>query len=208
MPKISKEQKISRKKQIMQAAIICAARKGFHQTSMRDICREAKMSIGAVYNYYRSKEEILAAITKEGRQAKRLMLEGLRECLSARESFQELFGYFFLVYKNGSFKTYGSVDLETYCEAMRNKKVRKIMQEEYEALANPLVKLIQYWQRKKEIRKDIDPPYLVNYLISLSVGIKIHLLVQPELSADAFEDVIQKTFFESIWDELKVDQSI
>jgi AcrR family transcriptional regulator len=207
MPKLTNEQKTSRRKQIMQAALICAARKGFHQTSMRDICREANMSIGAVYNYFKSKEEILAAMTREGRQAKREVLERLKECRNARESLQELFGYFFLVFKNDSFRTYGAIDLETYCEAMRNQKVRKIMREEYESLANPLLELIRHWQRKKEIRKDIDPSYLANYLISLSVGIKIHLLVQPDLSVDGFEDIVQKTFLESIWQELKNGQS-
>ncbi len=207
MPKLTNEQKTSRRNQIMQAALICAARKGFHQTSMRDICREAKMSIGAVYNYFKSKEEILAAMTRERRQAKRVMLERLKECRSARESFQELFGYFFLVFKNDSFRTYGAIDLETYCEAVRNLKVREIMREEYESLAHPLVELIRHWQRKKEIREDIDPSHLVNYLISLSVGIKIHLLVQPDLTVDGFENIVQKTFFESIWNELKTGQS-
>jgi AcrR family transcriptional regulator len=207
MPKLTNEQKTSRRKQIMQAALICVARQGFHQTSMRDICMEAKMSMGAVYNYYKSKEEILAAMTKEGRQAKRLTLERLKERRNARESFQELFRYFFLVYKNGSFRTYGTIDLETYCEAMRNKEIRKIMQEECKSLTNPLAGLIRHWQRKKEIRRDIDPSYLANCLISLSIGIKIHLLVQPELTADGFEEIVQKAFFESIWHKLKPDQS-
>jgi hypothetical protein len=79
------------------------------------------------------------------------------------------------------------------------------MQEEYAALANPLEKLIKHWQREKEIRKDIDPTYLANYLISLSIGIKIHLLVQPELTADGYEEIVQKTFFESVWQELETN---
>jgi AcrR family transcriptional regulator len=207
MPRLSEEQKDNKKKNIMRAALTCVARKGFHQTSMRDICREGKMSIGAVYNYYRSKEEILAAMTREGRQAKKVMLERLKERPNARESLQELFGYFFLAYKNGSFRTYGPIDLETYCEAMRNEEVREIMRDEYEALANPLVELIRHWQRKKEIRNDLDPDYLADYLISLSVGIKIHLLVQPELAVEGFEEIVQKTFFNSIWSELKTGQS-
>lgn len=207
MPKLSEEQKSDRKKQIMQAALTCVARKGFHQTSMRDICQEAKMSIGAVYNYYRSKEDILAAMTREGRQAKKMMLERLKECSSARESLQQLFGYLFLAYKNGSFRTYGTIDLETYCEAMRNEEVREIMREEYTALAKPLAELVRYWQRKKEIRSDLDPEYLADYLISLSTGIKIRLLVQPELAVDGFEGIIQKTFFESIWDDLRSGKS-
>jgi AcrR family transcriptional regulator len=206
MPKLTNEQKTSRRRQIIHAALICVAGKGFHQTSMRDICREAKMSIGAVYNYYKSKEAVLAAMTKEGRQAKKLALEKLKEYRNVRESFQEFFRYFFLVYKNSSFRTYGTIDVETYCEAMRNKEVRKIMQEECKSLTNPLAELIRHWQRKKEIRKDINPNYLANCLISLSIGIKIHLLVQPELTAEGFEDIVRKIFFESLWSELKSGQ--
>jgi len=174
---------------------------------MRDVCREANMSIGAIYNYFRSKEEILAAMTREGRSAKTLTLEKLKECRSARESFQELFRYLFLAYKNGAFRTYGAIDLETYCEAMRNKEVRRIMREEYESLAIPLADLVRHWQRNDEVRKDIDPASLANWLISLSVGIKIHLLLQPELAAEGFEDVVRKTFFEPLWSELQSRQN-
>lgn len=203
MPKLNDEQMRSRRKQIMQAAFACVARKGFHQTSMRDICREAKMSIGAVYNYFKGKEEILAAMTKEGRQAKRSILAELKERPNARESFQEFFRYLFLAYKNSSFSTVGAIDLETYCEATRNKEVRKIVQEEFSSLTNSLEALIRHWQRKNEIRDDIHPGYLAGYLISLSIGVKIHLLVRPELTAEGFEDVVQKVFFEPVWPELK-----
>jgi len=203
MPKLSKEKKSDRKRQIMQAALICTARKGFHQTSMRDICREANLSMGAVYNYYKSKEEILAAITREGQKDKKDFLDRLKECKSAKESFEGLFKLFFNIYKSASFRTYGSIDLETYCEATRNNLVRTIMQEEFKTLSEPLINLIRYWQRKNEIRKDIDPNYLANLIISLSIGIKVHLLLQPELTADGFEEIIRKTFFESLWYERK-----
>ncbi len=207
MPKISEEQKVNRKNQIMQAALICAARKGFHQTSMRDICREARLSIGAVYNYYKSKEEILAAITKEGRQAKRLMWNRVTECQNAKESFRELFRHIFRAYESEAFKTYGSIDLETYCEATRNEEIRRIMLDEYDMLTNPLIEIIRNWQRKNEIRGDVDPGYLANYLIALSVGIKIHLLVQPNLAVNGFERVWEKTFLDGIWTGLQSDGS-
>jgi len=88
MPKLSKEQKISRRKQIMQDALICAARKGFHQTSMRDICREAKMSIGAVYNYYKSKEEILAAIPKKDGRPRERYWKGSKSVRMPEKAFK------------------------------------------------------------------------------------------------------------------------
>lgn len=159
--------------------------------------------LGAVYNYYKSKEEILAAITRQAQKDKRDILDRLKECKNAMESFQKLFELFFNIYKSASFRTYGSIDLETYCEATRNNVVRIIMQEEFKTLSEPLINLIKYWQRKNEIRKDIDPNYMANLIISLSIGIKIHLLLQQELTVDGFEEIIRKTFFESLWYEHK-----
>lgn len=38
MPKVEKEYKQSRRRQILQAAVECFGEQGFHKTSMRDIC--------------------------------------------------------------------------------------------------------------------------------------------------------------------------
>lgn len=199
MPKVSKSYIETKKKQIMQAALSCAARKGFHQTSMRDICKEAKLSIGAVYNHFKNKEEILAAITKQGREAKKMIFDRIKHCNSAREAFQQLFELIFSAYKNDAFRTYGSIDLETYCEAVRNKKIQNIMVEEYDSLTKPIADIIKQWQKKNQIRKDISALYLAHYVIAISVGIKISLLVNPELSAKGFEDVFKQSLMENIW---------
>ena len=199
MPKVSKEHLENVKEQIMRAALVCVAHKGFHQTTMREICKEAKLSIGAVYNHFKSKEEILAEVTKKGRQAKELIFQKVNECQSAREGLSVLFQYLFHAYKNEAFKTYGSIDIETYGEATRNEKIRQIMLEEFQSLMTPLAEIIRRWQGSGEIRTDIDPNYLANYLIAVSVGIKVHLLIQSDLTADGFEDVVEKVFLETIW---------
>lgn len=62
MPKLADEALEARRREIIAAAIRCFARSGLHATTMRDIFREAGLSAGAVYNYYRSKEEIVAAV--------------------------------------------------------------------------------------------------------------------------------------------------
>jgi TetR/AcrR family transcriptional regulator, repressor for uid operon len=51
-----------RRRQILDAAIACFRRRGFHQTSMQEICAEAALSAGALYRYFPSKAEIIAAI--------------------------------------------------------------------------------------------------------------------------------------------------
>lgn len=53
-----------RRRQILDAALRCFARKGFHQTSMHEICAEAGLSAGALYRYFPSKSELIVAIAE------------------------------------------------------------------------------------------------------------------------------------------------
>ena len=62
MPKISKERLLARERGIVQAAARCLQRKGLEGTGMRDLFRAANLSPGAVYRYFSSKEDLLAAV--------------------------------------------------------------------------------------------------------------------------------------------------
>lgn len=63
MPKVTQEHTDARRRQILSAALRCFARDGFHRTTMQDIFREAELSPGAVYSYFKGKDELIAAIT-------------------------------------------------------------------------------------------------------------------------------------------------
>ncbi|MGX1883033.1 TetR/AcrR family transcriptional regulator [Streptomyces sp. NPDC055287] len=65
MARVSQEHLDARRRQILDGATRCFARNGFHATSMQDILREADLSAGAVYRYFRSKEELIQAIAGE-----------------------------------------------------------------------------------------------------------------------------------------------
>jgi AcrR family transcriptional regulator len=64
MPKISPEAFQERRGRIMDAARRCFLRKGIH-ISVDDICAEAKVSKGALYGYFPSKEAVIQAIADE-----------------------------------------------------------------------------------------------------------------------------------------------
>jgi TetR/AcrR family transcriptional regulator, transcriptional repressor of aconitase len=65
MPKVSQEHLAARRRQILDAALVCFSRNGFHQTSMQQIFDESGLSPGAVYRYFKGKEEIVRAIAEE-----------------------------------------------------------------------------------------------------------------------------------------------
>jgi AcrR family transcriptional regulator len=62
MPRVSEQYLADRRAEILAAAARLFAVNGFHATSMADIISEAGLSAGAVYRYFRSKEELIGAV--------------------------------------------------------------------------------------------------------------------------------------------------
>ena len=51
-----------RRTQILEAAMVCFAKRGFHQASMHDISAEAGISVGLIYRYFENKEAVISAM--------------------------------------------------------------------------------------------------------------------------------------------------
>ncbi|MCW3840162.1 TetR/AcrR family transcriptional regulator [Micromonospora yasonensis] len=64
MPRVSDEHLAARRRQILDAARRCFLRDGFHNTSMQDVIAEAGLSVGAVYRYFPSKNDLITAIAQ------------------------------------------------------------------------------------------------------------------------------------------------
>jgi AcrR family transcriptional regulator len=60
---------------IFDTALRISNRKGFHAMSMRDLSRETGLSMGALYSYFSSKEELLEMLQRQGRTVIRRILE-------------------------------------------------------------------------------------------------------------------------------------
>ena len=71
MPRVSDEHLEARRRQSLDAARRLFAANGFHATSMQDLLGESGLSAGAVYRYFPSKEDMVAAIAEEAMGAVR-----------------------------------------------------------------------------------------------------------------------------------------
>ena len=69
MPKVSQQHLDARRQQIVDAARVRFARHGFAGTSMTDIIAESGLSNGAIYRYFTSKEQIIAAVCEQNTDA-------------------------------------------------------------------------------------------------------------------------------------------
>jgi AcrR family transcriptional regulator len=83
MPKISASAKRAlideRKKQILEAATRVFAAKGFEGATISDIAREAGVSEGSIYNYFKNKNDLLVSLPRQ-------MIEPTIENVNARMS--------------------------------------------------------------------------------------------------------------------------
>lgn len=65
MPRIGLERKNQRRQQIVDAAWRCAARMGFRDLTVDDVCAQAKLSKGAFYGYFEQKSDLLLALFED-----------------------------------------------------------------------------------------------------------------------------------------------
>jgi AcrR family transcriptional regulator len=157
-----------RRRQILQAALKVFARLGLDQARMDDIVTEAGLSKGALYWYFKSKDEIIIAILDSlfGREVAEL------EALLAAEGSARQRLLAFVDHALADLKAttrLAPVLYEFYALAFRNKTVRKALQADwrrYRAIAAPL---IQQGIDRGEFRP-IDAGQAANTLAALLEG--------------------------------------
>jgi TetR/AcrR family transcriptional regulator, cholesterol catabolism regulator len=54
-----------RRAQLIDAAIVCFSKHGYHSTTMRDVAARADISVGLIYQYFEDKEDLLFLALKE-----------------------------------------------------------------------------------------------------------------------------------------------
>ena len=90
MPSPRAEFTTERRDQILQAAMICFAKKGFHQTSMHDISAEAGISVGLIYRYFESKEAVISTLAEEHKKELQDLLERAKQAPTVLDSLEIL----------------------------------------------------------------------------------------------------------------------
>ncbi|RQO50965.1 TetR family transcriptional regulator [Variovorax sp. KBW07] len=117
MRKVDPERQLAKRRQIMEAAGDCFARRGFHATTTAEICAAAGMSPGNLFHYFDSKSAIVEAIVDEERSDTAAYFAALEE---APDSFEALLDFLDVVMAFAADKSYARLALEIAAEAMRN----------------------------------------------------------------------------------------
>src|SRR5438270_13709122 len=91
MSQTQTEPVLDRPTQILDAAVACFAKRGFHQASMHDSSAESVISVGLIYRYFQNKEALIAAMADRHKKQIHEILERARQAPNLRESLETLF---------------------------------------------------------------------------------------------------------------------
>jgi TetR/AcrR family transcriptional repressor of uid operon len=163
---------------VLRAAEACFARRGFHATSMREICAEANMSPGALYRYFPAKEDIVAALIEADRARWAAAMDALSADLGLIAALHGLAEMGLADLQNEAFL---SIWVETYAEAARSPKVARTMAESYSEFETRLAVLVEAAQRKREIASTDKPLPVARLILAAFDGLLLRRCFDPDL---------------------------
>ncbi|GKU83035.1 TetR/AcrR family transcriptional regulator [Niallia sp. NCCP-28] len=74
-----KQMRWERKQHILECALHAIAKKGVSSVEIKDIARESKISVGSVYTYFKSKDDILKEVARKGQEEYRVFTKNIAE---------------------------------------------------------------------------------------------------------------------------------
>jgi AcrR family transcriptional regulator len=199
MPKVLPEYLELRRQQILDAAAGCFTRKGFHHSTMQDICDQAELSPGAVYRYFRSKEEIIEAMS-DYRQ--RQNGERLQQAMSKQTTlaiFDELLNQFFLNREADELQDSCAMMIELVAEAPRNERIRESQSRINSSVLQAMTEIIQNSQATGEIEQTLDAQGVARVMTALYQGFVIQRMLDPDLDVVAYTRAARALFGGEFW---------
>lgn len=165
-----------RRQQILMAALECFVAKGFHNASTAEISAAAEISVAGLYQYFPSKEDLVAAIVDWD------ATENIKRAHFIRDNSDFIGSIETVMLELTKEDTVGHqrLRLEILCEAGRNPRVANIVAASDGKVLGAIVEAVKAAQSREQIEKTLDPYMLAIALNSLSDGTLARLNLPSE----------------------------
>jgi AcrR family transcriptional regulator len=184
VPKVTEEHRLARRAQIVAAARTRVIEEGFHKTTMADVIRESGLSAGAVYGYFKSKEEIVAAIAEDALSAVDELFDSLLASdrpltpLAALEATIEHVAQ--IAEQPGGDVT--RVALQAWAEALRNDEIRAVAKGKYCRLRDHFLEIARRAQADGTVDADVAPEYVAQAMFGMIPGFILQRLLIGDIT--------------------------
>lgn len=175
-PKVTESHRQQKKLEILDAAKKVFIRKGYEQTTMKDIVDESGLSRGGVYLYYSSTEEIFLDIMKlNDRHLITMVQNRLKHCSVVWEAILELAEQI----KKVLFSVQNGIEpviFEYFMACRRNEKAQNLLDERFAGAMECLSGLMNAGIERKEFKPVFAAADIAVYLLSFLDGLEINII--------------------------------
>jgi AcrR family transcriptional regulator len=165
-----------RRAQILEAARACFRERGFRQTTIEEICAEARISPGALYRYFDSKADIVAAIALDARAEAEGMLDRLTSAEGLIDGLAEMARSFF-----EAFAHEGDAALlaDIWAEAARDPLLARALQQRDRVAVGRIAAAIERAARTGAIHPALAPAEAAETLMAALEGAGLRRVMAP-----------------------------
>ena len=186
MPRVSQAHLDARRRQILDAARRCFVRNGFHATSMQDVLAEANLSAGAVYRYFRGKDEIIAAIAGEAVAEVAGALDSAFDTSDPPPLDEVLGAAFLAIQRVDAEQGVAKLALQVWGEAVRSPALAEILQGEIRRVRGSLTRLVRVYQARGLMAADAPAEQAAQVLVGLLPGFVFQHALLGDVDPAAF----------------------
>ncbi len=169
-----------RREHILAAAARCFARRGFHQTTMQEVCAEAGMSPGGLYRHFPGKESIVKALVERDRAE----TVGFIRAVRARRELGAPAPLAAAIADLLRFTADNALHVEVLAEAARNARVEALVRRSDEAIVAELADAIREAQERGEVDPRLPPGDVATVLLALFDGLALRKGLGPAEAGD------------------------
>jgi TetR/AcrR family transcriptional repressor of uid operon len=191
------EPSLDRRVQILDAALVCFAQRGFHQTSMHDISAEAGISVGLIYRYFANKEAVISAMADRHKSEIQDVLERARQAPTLLESLEILFTAHCC---ENSPNVVSAFVVDLYAEASRNPQVADLVRDVLQTSMDGVTDLIaRSPEGKKNAAGGLTPNELSELIFAVARGMLMRDVLQPQEMTEAERRTAQLEVTRRLW---------
>src|SRR5881398_3927385 len=177
MANIQIEPTQDRREQIMQAAMACFAKRGFHQTSMHDISAEAGISVGLIYRYFENKEAVISAMADRHKKEIGEMLERAQQAPTLLESLEILFTAHCC---ENEPRVISAFVVDLYAEASRNPQMADLVRDVLQTAMDGVTELIARAPETQNATHGLSPTELAELIYAVARGMLMLDVLRPQ----------------------------
>src|SRR5713101_5215995 len=166
-----------RRSQILDAALVCFAKRGFHQASMHDISAEAGISVGLIYRYFENKEAVISAMADRHKKEIGEMLERAQQASTLLESLEILFTAHCC---ENEPRVISAFVVDLYAEASRNPRVADLVRDVLKTGMDGVTDLIARSPEAESAAHGLKPHELAELIFAVSRGMLMRDVLQPQ----------------------------